>query len=57
MQQILELSLLFACVVLDTGLAERIINLGRSLKYLLGVSDQLCSYMLSSLDTSLNDIF
>lgn len=43
--------------MLDTGLAERIIGFGRPLKYLLGVSDQLCSYMLSSLDTTLPEIF
>ena len=35
---ILDLSLLYACVILKTDLAERIANFGRSLKYLLGIS-------------------
>ena len=48
--EILELSLLFACTVLNTRLAELIINFGRSLKYLLGISDELSSYMLSNYD-------
>ena len=42
----LELSLLYACVEFNTGLAEQIIYFARTLKYMLGVSDQVCSYIL-----------
>ena len=54
MRHILDLSLLFACVVLNKSLAAQIIKFGRSLKYLLGISDETCCYMLSTRDTSLS---
>ena len=57
MRYILELSLLFACVVVNTSLAARIISFGRSLKYLLGVSDQVLSYMLTICDPTPQEKF
>ena len=51
------MSLLFAFIIMNRELADRIISFGRGLRYLLSVSDQACKFVLSTLDGTLTDLF
>ena len=51
------MSLLFAFIIMNRDLADRIISFGRGLRYLLSVSDQVCKFVLSTLDGTLTDMF
>jgi len=56
-RKILELSLLYGFVQINHELTAMIIRFGRSLRYLLSVSDEVSKHVLSSLDAELTDLF
>ena len=56
-RQVLDLSLLFAVVQLDIDLCSKIVAFGRSLRYMLSITDEVCKHVLGSLDSDLTEVF
>ena len=53
----MDLCLLFAVVQLDIDLCTKIVAFGRSLRYMLSITDEVCKHALGSFDSDLTEIF
>ena len=51
------MSLLYSVVSLNVDLATRIMNFGRSQRYLLGITDEVTKHVIRSLQVEIADMF